>query len=407
MSGPRRRSICYVAPGQALVASAGPTRNVLNLARALSQWADVTVTFQRVVEAEIPNGVRIVEIEPKARAKAALGDDAAVRGVGYAEFVSYLQALRRFAAQQLPSYDIVLEKSWLLSGYLSSVCRRRGVLGVPVENVVPNPGHSARRNLAKFARLHVGRWLAGHYLRRAPLVIAETEFLKADIATHWRVAPERIEVVDLGVDRHLFRPRDQADARLSLGIGSDKTVLMYVGVLDDIHDLGPLLEAMEAEPDPTLELHLVGDGHYRSIHQAKAEAAKNVVFHGRVAHGRVPEFIAAADLCLAPYDPRVFAAGRLGYSTMKIPEYLSCGRPVASVPSGRIPSLVQEGVSGFLFPNDVPSWRRFLAERPSRQRLRRMGEAAAQVRLNSWEDTARAYLALCERQLTCSAAART
>jgi glycosyltransferase involved in cell wall biosynthesis len=271
---------------------------------------------------------------------------------------------------------------------------------------VPNPGHVARRNLSKLARLQVGRWLAGHYLRRSPLVIAETEFLKNDIATHWRVAPERIEVVDLGVDRSLFRPLDQAAARRSVGIGSDETVLMYVGALDDIHDVGPLLEAMQAEPDPALELHLVGDGHYRSRYQAKAQGAENVVFHGRVAHRRVPEFIAAADLCIAPYDAGVFAAGSLGYSTMKIPEYLSCGRPVASVPSGRIPGLVQEGVSGFLFSNDVPTWRRFLAERPSRERLRRMGEAAARVPLNSWEDTARAYLALCERQLACSAAAR-
>ena len=91
--------------------------------------------------------------------------------------------------ERLLSYDVVLEKSWLLSGYLSSYCRRRGVLGVPVENVVPNPGHVARGNLTKFARLQVGRWLAGRYLRKAPLIIAETEFLKADIAANWRVAP--------------------------------------------------------------------------------------------------------------------------------------------------------------------------------------------------------------------------
>jgi Glycosyl transferases group 1 len=72
--------------------------------------------------------------------------------------------------------------------------------------------------------------------------------------------------------------------------------------------------------------HLVGDGHYADRYREQAGGATNVVFHGRLEHARVPELIAAADLCVAPYDPKVFMAGNLGYSTMKIPEYLSCGQ---------------------------------------------------------------------------------
>ena len=250
VSAPRRLSICYVVPGHSLVATAGPTRNVLNLARALGQWADVTVAFRLAIDAQDRTTFAWSRSRLIALGTVHAADDAAVRGVGYAEFLGYLRQLRRFAAERLLSYDVVLEKSWLLSGYLSSYCRRRGVLGVPVENVVPNPGHVARGNLTKFARLQVGRWLAGRYLRKAPLIIAETEFLKADIAANWRVAPERIAVVDLGVDRALFRPLDQAAARRSLGIAPDKTVLLYVGVLDDIHDLGPLLEAMSVGAGP-------------------------------------------------------------------------------------------------------------------------------------------------------------
>jgi glycosyltransferase involved in cell wall biosynthesis len=406
MSVRRRLSVCYAVPGHCLIPSAGPTRNVLNLARALNQWADVTVAFQRVAEVQFLNDLRIDEIEPNARHLSTMADDSAVRGVRYGEFLCYLRQLRRFAAKRLLSYDVVLEKSWLLSGYLSAYCRRHGVLGVPVENVVPNASHVARGNLSKFARLQVGRWLAGRYLRKAPLIIAETEFLKADIAANWRVAPERIAVVDLGVDGTLFRPLDQAAARRSLGIALHKTVLLYVGVLDDTHDLGPPLEAVAGRQDLMLELHVVGDGHKSGLYREQTKGAANVVWHGRVAHDRVPEFIAAADLCVAPYDPQVFAAGKLGYSSMKIPEYLACGRAVASVPSGRIPQLVQDSSSGFLFPNDLPNWRRFLAELPSRERLRGMGEAAAQVRLTSWEDTARSYLSLCERQLASMATPR-
>ena len=48
MTSRKRLSICYAAPGQNLLPSAGPTRNVLNVANALSQWADVTVAFRSI-----------------------------------------------------------------------------------------------------------------------------------------------------------------------------------------------------------------------------------------------------------------------------------------------------------------------------------------------------------------------
>jgi glycosyltransferase involved in cell wall biosynthesis len=84
---------------------------------------------------------------------------------------------------------------------------------------------------------------------------------------------------------------------------------------------------------------------------------------------------------------------------MKVPEYLSAGRAVATVPSGRLPDLVRPGETGFLVANEIEDWMRLLKECPSRESLRVMGEAAAKVELASWNDTAEAYLALCQRQL--------
>ncbi len=393
-----RLSVCYVVPGHDLVLSSGPTRNVINLAREMSRWADVTVAFRRCIEAPAMGPVKVLEIQPSERSAGI--DDSAVRGIGYGEFFSYLKSIRRFASEQLGGFDVVLEKSWLLSGYVSALCRRRRQLGVPVENIVQNPAHAANRQWGKLLRLHVGRWLAGRAIRGAPLVIAETEFLKKEIAAHWRVPLERIAVVDLGVDRTLFRSIDQGEARVRVGIASDRTVLVYVGVLDRTHNLAPAIAALGAAGDPRVELHIVGDGVRRAEYQALASSVGAMtVFHGTVEHQEVPWFIAAADLCLAPYDAAAFTSGELGYSTMKIPEYLSVGRAVVSVPSGRIRTLVAEGETGYLFPNEVAPWTRFLGMLPSRDRLREMGVAAAASKLTSWEDTALGYLSLCEREL--------
>ena len=394
-----RPSVCYVVPGHDLMSSIGPSRNVLNLARALEPWADVTVAFRRVADERVPDDIRVLELQPGG--DVATIDDAATRGIGYGEFVRYLLDLRRFAAGPLRNFDIVLEKSWLLSGYLSSICRARGQLGVPIENIVPNPQHAAGRQFMKLMRLHVGRWIAGRCLRGAPLVIAETEFLKREISKYWGVDAKRIAVVDLGVDRDLFCPRNQREVRTRFGMPLERTILLYVGVLDQTHDLEPVLRELGSRTDLDVELHVVGDGARRKEYESMViPGAVRVVFHGRVAHHEVPDYIAAGDLCLAPYDPKAFSSGELGYSTMKIPEYLSVGRPVVSVPSGRIRSLLVEGQTGFLFDNTRAAWKDFLARVPSREQLRQMGEAAGRTQLQSWEDTARQYFELCTRCLT-------
>lgn len=117
----RRLSVCYVAPAQNLLPSAGPTRNVLSLAHALAEWADVTVAFRRVLDPAHEGPARVLEIDPGAAPHPRPVDDAAVRDVGYRAFATYLMAVRRFAREQLPAFDVVLEKSWLLSGDRKSV----------------------------------------------------------------------------------------------------------------------------------------------------------------------------------------------------------------------------------------------------------------------------------------------
>jgi glycosyltransferase involved in cell wall biosynthesis len=178
-------------------------------------------------------------------------------------------------------------------------------------------------------------------------------------------------------------------------------VLLYVGVLDRTHDLMPLLEAMVAHPDPSLQLHIVGDGILREAYESKRTACRDrLFFHGRMPHERIPEYVAAADLCLAPYDPAAFPGGEVAYSSLKIPEYLAAARPVVSVPSGNIPNLVKTGVSGFLFPNQPRDWLQFLQRLPSREILKQMGEEALRTTaFQEWEDTAREYLAICEEEL--------
>jgi glycosyltransferase involved in cell wall biosynthesis len=117
----------------------------------------------------------------------------------------------------------------------------------------------------------------------------------------------------------------------------------------------------------------------------------------------VPRYIAAADLCIAPYRISAFHNQSVTFSTLKIPEYMACARPVVSVPSGSIQRLIEDQVSGFLFPNELPSWGAFLAALPSRQLLQHMGWAAARKAASlSWETTAARYFEVCQDLLELS-----
>jgi glycosyltransferase involved in cell wall biosynthesis len=398
-----RLSICYVVPGHHLLSSAGPTRNVLSLAEALSPCADVTVAFRTVTQPPVDGEYTVMAIENNLASLHIGQDDAAIRGIGLREFLAYLAALRRFVDTYLGSYDIVLEKSWLLSGYVATLCQRRGVPAAVIENVVRVWREPLRtpHDLMRYSWFRCTQALVGRYLHRTPLIIAETEALKAAMIQRWSLPDERIKVVGLGVDHGLFRPLNQAEARLELGITPDATVLLYVGVLDQTHDLTPVLNAFRQISHASLELHIVGDGVLRKTYEELSGAeCRNIVFHGRVPHTTVPRYIAAADLCLAPYDLTMFPNGQVAYSTLKIPEYMACARPVISVPSGHILTLVQDHVSGFLFHNHVQNWVKFLIECPAREKLMKMGMSAAKTTNScNWKTTAQQYLDLCNRMV--------
>lgn len=395
----RRLSILYAAPGHALLSTSGPTRNILSLVEPLSQRADVTVAFRHVLEPVKTNTFKVMGIEAQGGVNER-ADDVAARGLNPLSHLAYLHVLRSFARQWAGSFDVVLEKGWRLSGCLSAAFRAHGVPGVLIENDVRHWHEPIRsvRAMAKYVFHLAAQGVAGAASRRMPLIISETRELKTMLIEQRGIADPQVAVIGLGVDHQRFCPMDQLDARRQLGIDPATCMLLYVGGLDMYHDLGPMLEAAAREVPP-FEVHVVGDGVLRSQYEELAERARvPVCFHGQKPHDQIPLFIAASDLCLAPYKVKAFHDQRIPFSTLKILEYMACGRPVVSVPSGHIKDLIADRVSGFLVPNEVSSWLDFLHALPSRLHLAEMGrEAARSVADVSWENTAAQYLEVSRR----------
>lgn len=367
----KRLSICLVAPAHDFPTGTWPAHHVRSLARSLAQRVDVTVACRRMPAP--------VQDEPFTLTPFDLESDGDT-----SEMIPSPSTLDRFAEQRLGGFDVVLEGSWPHSGRVSSWCAGRGIAGVPVICQVP-----ATRTWLAYER-------SSRYLRRAPLVVAETAELREAIADRWKIPLGRIELIESGVDREVFQPRDQADARTRLGLAQDRKVLLYVGALDRGHNLAPIVEAVDRVGDPDLRLHVIGDGPARAELERRALRNGAVTFHGWLPE--VPTFIAAADLCLALDDSRPAFDCLGGYSTQAVRQYIASGRPVALASDGLKQGLVRHLVSGFLLKNRLVDWIQFLQRVcPSRTTLRLMGEAASATPMQSVEAAAEAYLSLCLR----------
>jgi len=172
-------------------------------------------------------------------------------------------------------------------------------------------------------------------------------------------------------------------------------IWVYVGGCDVHHDLRPCLRAF-AGAGTAVRLLVVGDGPDRAAWEEAAgpSLGRTVTFVGAVPHDRVPIYIGAADLCLGPYPVERWPGGSIGFATLKLPEYMACARPVASVPSGSILDLVEDGRTGLLFDDTAERWSALLADPPGRPHLAEMGRrAAGAVADRTWSATAEGLLA--------------
>ena len=400
MDKSKRLSICYAVPGHNLLTEAGPTRNVLYVAEALSKWADVTVAFRKIIQPVKGCPYKCVELDPSSNIPENLVDDGAIGGTGLMDFRRYLKELQHFVLETASQFDVVLEKSWILSGYLISAYQKQGVPGVLAENIVRMWNEPTRNlyTLTRYLRYRFTQMMIGQYMKRIDAIIAETDELKKAIVNRWNVSADKISVVGLGVDSQLFKHMGQPMARRELGIDTEATVMLYVGRMDDCHDLTPIIKSMCQKPTPSLELHLVGNGALLDNYKEMAsQGSAKIYFHGYLPHKTIPIYIAAADVCLAPYNLYFFPEKEVSYTILKVHEYLSCGRPVISVPSTRLFKLIQPDVTGFLIDNEVGAWQDFLDNFPSRERLQAMAQKAmAQYSHHAWDKTAADYLRICQ-----------
>jgi len=242
----------------------------------------------------------------------------------------------------------------------------------------------------------------------ADAVLANTGAEVDELVRYYGADPSRVEIVPPGVDHAFFSPGERAGARAALGLDGHPVVL-FVGRIQPLKGLGVAVAAFaELAASMPDAFYVIVGGPSGPQGRAEVERLKAMVerlgLSGRVRfvppqrHELLSTFYRAADLCLVTSRTESFGLVAL--------EAAACGTPVVASAVGGLPTLVEDGRTGFLIDERDPE--RF-AERAAlvlgnADLASAMGRrAAARARTYTWTTAAerlrRLYAELTARQL--------
>lgn len=206
-------------------------------------------------------------------------------------------------------------------------------------------------------RYRVTRALETHAVRRADAVAVICEGLRSDLIARG-IDPAKIAVSPNGVDMGLFGAPLPHDAALADTPGlAEAETIGFIGSFYDYEGLDVLIAAMPAlvAARPAMQLLLVGGGPAEPALRAQAAAspvADRIHFLGRVPHEAVERYYSLIDVLVYPRK-------RMRLTDLVTPlkplEAMAQQRLVAASDVGGHRELIEDGVTGTLFPADDPA----------------------------------------------------
>ena len=223
--------------------------------------------------------------------------------------------------------------------------------------------------------------------RHADFIIADSEFGKSEIVRHLNVAPEKIEVVNLGVNS----VPDGIALRGKSVRKPERPYVLFVGEAEKRKDLGTLLSAMGRLPSDLRERYeLIVAGRGQPGEGDRVPAQVPISFKGEVSDARLAELYAHASAFVFPSSYEGFG--------LPVLEAMSHGVPVIASDAASVPEA--SGEAAQLFPVGDAAALASAIERVLRNPAlaARLGDAGrARANAMTWDRCADKTLAILER----------
>lgn len=161
--------------------------------------------------------------------------------------------------------------------------------------------------------------------------------------------------VSWGANADAFHP-EVKPVQSPLLSGFEGVTAGYVGSFKRWHGLDDLVAAAVRLKAKPLRWLMLGDGPERQrIEQLTVQAGvrDQFVFTGALEYRDVPGWVAAMDICLAPFRPEEHGAsqGNFVLDPLKVFEYLAMSKPTITVDTPNIRSLVEHEEHALLVPS--------------------------------------------------------
>ena len=308
-----------------------------------------------------------------------------------------LPALSSFRGQR---FDVVMERFDTFGGLGAVYSRQTGtplLLEVNYPHLEEMAWKWRHRGLAFASAPVVGllrAWNAWQYARAAAVIAVRESVVPAPHRhkvrlVHWGANPEQFRTADDDPER-VARLRSRLDLR-------GRRVVVSHGSFQPWHAPAVFPEVMARVVARVPDVAFLVLGHGGGLEEIEGQArARGLAawcrFPGQVAHGEVPDFLASADLALAPFDSRAYPPLlEFGFfwSPAKIFEYMACGVPVVTTDQDYLRRVVEGSGAGTCVPQrDPEALAAAVAELLGDEELRRtMGRAGRRAVLEtfSWQ----------------------
>lgn len=261
------------------------------------------------------------------------------------------------------TYDVIHSHYWL-SGLVAEILRDEW--NVPIIQMF----HTLAAMKNRVAQSESERELDIRYESEARIMefadrlVAANPVDRQHMLDYYSADPEKITVVPCGIDRNLFHPIPQDEARIELGVPADQKLVLFAGRIEVLKGIDTLIRAVgrvtarRPEWRDTLRLNIVGGNtgdnpEGLTPEMRRLRAIRNelhlgdvVVFTGAQPQEMLPYYYSAADVVVVPSHYESFGLVAL--------EAMACGTPVIASNVGGLTYTMRDGETGFLVPPKTP-----------------------------------------------------
>ena len=183
-------------------------------------------------------------------------------------------------------------------------------------------------------------------------IICVTEGLKNYLIIRYKLNPNKIIVINNGVNLELFNKLDKKYCRKLLGINEKDFLIGFVGTLIKWQGIELLVLAIKElkEEYPDLKVMLVGDGPEKAKIMSLIEENNlndRVILAGKKDYKLIPIYINSFDVCIAPFIKE--RNEKIGLSPLKIYEYIACSKPIIASDIPGVKEIIEKSNCGFIF----------------------------------------------------------